>query len=41
MTGRSGIRRKLLDDVKEMRRHWKLKGEALDRVLWRTRFRRG
>jgi len=24
-----------------MRIHWKLKGEALDRALRRTRFRRG
>jgi hypothetical protein len=39
MTGRRGRRRKhLLDDLKEKRRYWKLKEEALDRTLWRTRF---
>jgi hypothetical protein len=31
----------LLNDVKDKRRYWKLKGEALDRPLWRTRFGRG
>jgi hypothetical protein len=42
MTGRRGRRRKqLLDDLKEERRYWKLKEEALDRTLWRTRFGRG
>jgi hypothetical protein len=42
MTGRRGIRRKqLLDDVKEKRRYWKLREEALDRTLWRTCFGRG
>jgi hypothetical protein len=31
MTGRQGRRRKqLLDDLKEKRRYWKLKEEALD-----------
>jgi hypothetical protein len=38
MTGR---RKQLLDDLKEKRRYWKLKEEALDRTLWRTRFGRG
>jgi hypothetical protein len=39
VTGRRGRRRKqLLDDLKEKRRYWKLKEEALDRTLWRTRF---
>jgi hypothetical protein len=39
ITGRRGKRRKqLLDDLKEKRRYWKLKEEALDRTLWRTRF---
>ena len=33
--------KQLLDDLKEKRRYWKLKEEALDRTLWRTRFRRG
>jgi hypothetical protein len=33
-TGRRGRRRKqLLDDLKEKRRYWKLKEEALDRTL--------
>jgi hypothetical protein len=42
MTGRRGIRRKqLLDDLKEKRRYWKLKEEALDRTLWRSCFGRG
>jgi hypothetical protein len=41
-TGRGGRRRKhLLDDLKEKRRYWKLKEEALDRILWRNRFGRG
>jgi hypothetical protein len=35
MTGRRGRRRKqLLNDLKEDRRYWKLKEEALDRSLW-------
>jgi hypothetical protein len=42
MTGRRGRRHKqLLDYLKEKRRYWKLKDEALDRTLWRTRFGRG
>jgi hypothetical protein len=42
MTGRRGRRRKqLLDDLKERRRYWKLKEEALDRTLLRTCFGRG
>jgi hypothetical protein len=42
VTGRREIRRKqLLDDLREKRRYWKLKEEALDRTLWRTRFGRG
>jgi hypothetical protein len=42
MTGRRRIRCKhLLDDFKEKRRYWKLKEEALDCTLWRTRFGRG
>jgi hypothetical protein len=41
MTGRWGRRRKqLLDDLKEKRQYWKLKEEALDRTLLRTRFGR-
>jgi hypothetical protein len=40
--GRRGRRRKqLLDDLTERRRYWKLKEEALDRTLWRTRYGRG
>jgi hypothetical protein len=42
MMGRRGRRRKqLMDDVKEKRRYRKMKEEALDRTLCRTRFRRG
>jgi hypothetical protein len=42
MTGRRGRRpMQLLDDLKEKRRYWKLKEEALDFTLWRTRFGRG
>jgi hypothetical protein len=42
MAGRRGRRRKqLLDGLKEKRRYWKLKEEALDRTVWRTRFGRG
>jgi hypothetical protein len=42
MTGRRGRKRKqLLDYLKEKRRYWKLKQEALDRTLWITRFGRG
>jgi hypothetical protein len=41
-TGRRRRRhRQLLDDLKEQRRDWKLKEEALTRMLWRTRFGRG
>jgi hypothetical protein len=39
--GRRGRRRKqLVDDLKEKGRNWKLKEEALDRTMWRTRFGR-
>jgi hypothetical protein len=39
MRGRRGRRRKqLLDDLEERKRYWKLKEEALDRTVWRTRF---
>ena len=31
--------KQLLDDIEQMRRYRKLKGEALDRTPWRTRFR--
>ena len=34
-------RRKLLDDLKEMRGYSFLKEEALDRTMWRVRFGRG
>jgi hypothetical protein len=41
MMGRRGRRRKQLqDDIKEKRRYWKLKEEALDHTLWRTCFGR-
>jgi hypothetical protein len=33
-------RKQLLDDLKEKRRYWKLKEEAIDRTMWRTRFGR-
>jgi len=34
-----GIRSKqLLDERKETRGYWRLKEEALDRTVWRTRF---
>ena len=40
--GRRGSgRKKLLDDVKETRRYWKSKEEALDRTVWRTCLGRG
>jgi hypothetical protein len=42
MMGRRGRRRKqLLDNLKEKRRYWKFKEEALNHTLWRTRFGRG
>jgi hypothetical protein len=42
VTGRRGRRcRKLLDDLKERRRYFHLKKEALDRTMWRARFGRG
>jgi hypothetical protein len=33
--------KQLLNDLREKRGYWKLKEEALDRTLWRTRFGRG
>ena len=42
VTGRRGRRRrKLLDDLKERRGYSHLKEEALDRTIWRNRFRGG
>jgi hypothetical protein len=39
VTGRRGTRRKqLLNDIKGKRTYWKLKEEALDRTVCRTRF---
>jgi hypothetical protein len=39
VTERQGRRRrKLLDDLKERRGYSHLKGEALDRTMWRARF---
>jgi hypothetical protein len=41
VTWRGGRRRKQwLDDLKEMRGYWKLEEEALNRTLWRTRFKK-
>jgi hypothetical protein len=40
MERRGRGRKKLLDDLKEKREHWKGKEEALDRTLWKTRFGR-
>jgi hypothetical protein len=42
VTGKKrGRRRKqLLDEVQKMRGYWKLKEEAVDRSVWRIRFRR-
>jgi len=41
VTARRGRRRKrLLDGLKEKRGYWKLKVEALDRILWRSGFGR-
>ena len=34
-------RKKLLDDIKDRRGYCELKGEALDRTVWRNRFARG
>jgi hypothetical protein len=33
--------KQLLDDLKEIRKRWKLKEEAVDHTLWRTCFGRG
>jgi len=42
VTGRRGSRREqVLVDLKERRGQCKLKQEALDHTLWRTRFGRG
>ena len=42
MTVRRGRRRrKLLGDLKEKRGYSHLKGETLDRTMWRVRFGRG
>ena len=42
VTRRRGRRRKkLLDDLKDRRGYCQLKEEALDRTMWRNRFRRG
>ena len=40
MERRGRRRNQLLDNLKERREYWKLKGEALDRTVWRTRFGR-
>jgi hypothetical protein len=42
VTGRQGRRHKEpLDNLKERTGYWKLKDEALDGTLWRTRLGRG
>jgi hypothetical protein len=42
VAGWQGKRRnQLLDDRKETREYWELKGHAIDRTMWRTRFGRG
>jgi hypothetical protein len=42
VTGRQGRRRrKLLNDLKERRGYSHLKGEALDRTMWRARLGKG
>jgi hypothetical protein len=42
VTGRQGRRsKKILDDLKKTRGHWKLKAEALGPTLWRIRSGRG
>jgi hypothetical protein len=41
MGRRERRRKQLLGDLKENRRYWKLKEEALDRPLWRAGFGRG
>jgi hypothetical protein len=42
VTRRGGRRRKkLLDDLKDRRGYTHLKEEALDRTMWRNRFKRG
>jgi hypothetical protein len=41
MGRRRRMRKQLLDDLEEKRGYWKLKEEALDRTVWRTRFGRG
>jgi hypothetical protein len=42
VTGRRGRRRKQLADyLKEMRGYYKMKQEALDGTVWRTRIGRG
>jgi hypothetical protein len=39
--GKRGRRSKqILDDLKETKGYWKLKKDALDRTLWRSRFGR-
>jgi hypothetical protein len=40
--GRRGRKcEQILDDLKEKRGYWKLKEEALDRTIWRTRLGSG
>jgi len=42
VVGRQGRRHKqLLEELKETRGYWKLKEDALDCTMWRTRVERG
>jgi hypothetical protein len=42
VTGRRGRRHKqIIDGLKETKRYWKLREEALDRTHWRARFGKG
>jgi hypothetical protein len=41
VTGRRRRCKQLLNDLKEKRGYCKLEEEALDRILWRTRFVKG
>jgi hypothetical protein len=41
VTGRRGRSNQLLDGLKKQKGYWKVKEEALDTTLWRTRFGNG
>jgi hypothetical protein len=40
MSDEEMMKKKLLDDLREKRRFWKLKEKAIDRSVWRTGFGR-